>query len=107
MPRRLRCRASWRSCSGRRPPSARSAPTPRHLPEKLEAIRRAVRDCRERFGDVAGIGVVVAGIVRAGRVTSMNMDWQEYPLEEALAIQDVPLLVENDMNAGALGEITF
>jgi glucokinase len=83
------------------------AKTPRHLPEKLDLVRRAVRDCRERFPDVAGVGIVVAGIVRLGRVTSMNMDWQEYPLAEALALPDIPLLVENDMNAGALGEITF
>jgi glucokinase len=83
------------------------AATPRQLPEKLEAVRGAIRDCRERFPDVAGVGVVVAGIVRDDRVTSVNMDWQEYPLAEALAVPDVPLIVENDMNAGALGETSF
>jgi glucokinase len=81
--------------------------TPRHLPEKLEAVRGAVQDCRERFSKVAGVGVVVAGIVRDGRVTSTNMDWQEFPLADVLDVREVPLLVENDMNAGALGEITF
>src|SRR5439155_1195884 len=83
------------------------APTPRHLPEKLEAVRGAIEECRERFAEVAGVGVVVAGIVHLGRVTSMNMDWHAYPLGEALALRDLPLVVENDMNAGALGEITF
>jgi glucokinase len=83
------------------------AATPRHLPDKLEAVRGAIRDCRERFAEVAGVGVVVAGVVRQGRVTSTNMDWQEFPLAEALAVPDLPLVVENDMNAGALGEIRF
>jgi glucokinase len=83
------------------------AATPRQLPEKLAAVRSAVRDCRERFPGVGGAGVVVAGIVRHGEVTSVNMDWQDYPLAAALAIPDLPLIVENDMNAGALGETTF
>jgi glucokinase len=82
-------------------------PSPRSFSEAVTAIRAAVADCRERFPDVRGVGLAVAGVVIDGKVSSVNLDWQEVDLVSALGIRELPVVIENDMNAGAFGELTF
>lgn len=60
---------------------------------------------------VLGVGLAVAGVVRSDDgtvVRSVNLGWRDVPvarmLEEALGL---PVLVENDANAGALAEMWF
>jgi glucokinase len=81
--------------------------SPRSVPEVVAAIRAAVADCRERFPNVGGVGLAVAGVVIDGQVSSVNLDWQGVDLVGELGIRDMPVVIENDMNAGAYGELTF
>jgi glucokinase len=82
-------------------------PSPRSVSEVVTAIRAAVADCRDRFPDVRGAGLAVAGVVIDGKVSSVNLDWQNVDLVSALGIRELPVVIENDMNAGAYGELTF
>jgi glucokinase len=82
-------------------------PSPRSVPEVVTAIRAAVADCRDRFPEVRGVGLAVAGVVIDGKVSSVNLDWQDVDLVSALGIRELPVVIENDMNAGAYGELTF
>jgi glucokinase len=66
-----------------------------------------VAECRKAEPEIAGIGVAVPGVVANGTVTANNLDWQRFPLAASLGIRDTPVLVANDMSAGALGELTF
>jgi glucokinase len=82
-------------------------PSPKPVPEVVAALREAVAECRERFPEVAGVGLAVAGTVTEDRVSSVNLDWQEVPLAHELGLDGLPVIVENDMNAGAYGEMRF
>lgn len=82
-------------------------PSPKPVPEVAAALREAVAECRQQFPDVRGVGLAVAGTVTEGRVSSVNLDWQDVSLASELAIADLPVIVENDMNAGAYGEMRF
>jgi glucokinase len=74
----------------------------------VEAATRALEDAVLTWSDVAGMGVVVAGLVdsSAGVVLdSANLGWHGLPLWEELHRQvGVPVLVENDVCASALAE---
>jgi len=82
-------------------------PSPKPVPQVVAALREAVAECREHFPEVAGVGLAVAGTVTEESVSSVNLDWQEVPLARELALGDLPVIVENDMNAGAYGEMRF
>ena len=71
------------------------------------AVQDAVAECRKAEPQIAGIGVAVPGVVANGTVTANNLDWQRFPLAASLGIRDTPVLVANDMPAGALGELNF
>lgn len=61
------------------------------------------------FG-IVGIGVGVPGLVdRNGSVLfAPNMDWRDVPLREALSRTfNLPVMIDNEANAGALGEQRF
>jgi glucokinase len=82
-------------------------PSPKAVPEVVAAVRDATLECRERFPEVCGTGVAVAGVVTEDRVSSVNLDWQDVPFQEQLRFDEFPVVVENDMNAGAFGELLF
>lgn len=62
-------------------------------------------------GDVVGVGVGAPnGNYRTGAInSSANLPWKEYiPLREMLELQvDIPMLITNDANAAAKGELLF
>jgi glucokinase len=82
-------------------------PSPKAVPEVVAAVRESVEDCRKRFPEVCGAGVAVAGVVTEDLVSSVNLDWQDVAFHRELGIDDLPVVIENDMNAGAFGELTF
>lgn len=82
-------------------------PSPKPVAEVVDALRDAVAECRERFPDVCGVGLAVAGTVTEGQVSSVNLDWHDVSLARELAIADLPVVIENDMNAGGFGELRF
>jgi glucokinase len=77
-----------------------------HAPEAIAAaIRSAVADCRHRHPEVVGAGVAVPGIISPEGITSNNLGWTQFRLEEHLQGLELPIRVLNDMDAGALGEL--
>jgi glucokinase len=80
-------------------------PRPHSPGDILAAIRSGIAACRERFPDAVGVGVAVPGVVSGDEVTSTNLGWQNLPLRGALSDLPLPLLVLNDMAAGAVGEL--
>lgn len=77
---------------------------------KLTAsIERQRRNAMDRGLSVTAVGVGAPGVIRAGRgvvVKSPNFpDWNDLPLKELLERSlRLPVCVENDANAAALGE---
>jgi glucokinase len=81
------------------------APRP-HSPEEIVlAIRGAIGDCLQRFPDVSSAGIAVPGVIQADGITSNNLGWTNFPLEQALGETPVPARIINDMQAGAVGEL--
>ncbi|MBI3911889.1 MAG: ROK family protein [Armatimonadetes bacterium] len=85
----------------------RRLPRPREAEAIVVAIRTAITECRDHSPDLVGVGISVAGIITERGITSTNLDWHEFPLVVALAQGDLPVVVINDMAAGALGELDF
>lgn len=73
----------------------------RQLQESVKALRT---------GQIRGIGVGAPGVTTLDGVIhhAPSLDWQEFPLRERL-MQDfgLPVIVENDVNLAALGEMWF
>lgn len=73
-------------------------------------ITRVVQEAGQ---PVAGIGVACPGPVDAAAgvaLNAVNLGWKNVPLREALRARlsmDVPIWLQNDVNAGALGEMVF
>src|SRR5438270_1627819 len=88
------------SCQG-------SLPRPREADEIAAAQRLAVEHCREQQPDAAGAGIALPGIIADGRITSYNLGWIDFAIQERLAGLPVPVSLLNDMAAGALGELHF
>ena len=83
--------------------------TPASDPEAIEAdVAAAVAELRERH-EVAAVGVAAAGFVDAAGATVVfapNLAWRDEPLGPDLAARvGLPVLVENDANAAAWGEV--
>lgn len=81
----------------------------RELHDRIDELLTAA-EIRKR-SHVLGVGLAVAGVVRSedGTVSrSVNLGWRDVPiarmLEDRLAL---PVLAENDANAGALAEMWF
>lgn len=82
---------------------------PEHVVERMV---QGIREVREGHSgkDLIGIGVGVPGLVRLDSgviVEAPNLPgWNDFPLKERLEDWlDLPVLVENDANAAALGEV--
>lgn len=75
--------------------------------EILTAIRSGVAECLERYPGACGVGVAVPGIVTPAGVTSTNLGWNQLDVQGMLKDLPVPLLLLNDMAAGAVGELHF
>lgn len=82
----------------------------RQVIEKLsECIERQRCRARDRGMEVAAIGVGAPGVIHAAQgivLTSPNFpDWKNVPLKQLLEQKlHIPVYVENDANAAALGE---
>jgi glucokinase len=85
----------------------RRAKRPTEAGEIVLALQDAIAECRQAGGPADGVGVAVPGVVLNGAVTSNNLDWNRFPLADSLGLRDLPVLIANDMAAGALGELTF
>ncbi len=85
--------------------------TPAQKPsEIIEAIADVVREVTDRH-EIVGVGVGAAGFIGSDRATVLfapNLAWRDVPLREQLESQlDLPVVVENDVNAAAWGEFRF
>ncbi len=75
-------------------------------PEAVVAgIHAGIARCRERFPAVVGAGIAVPGIIAAEGVTSNNLGWHDFPLQQQLEDISLPHVLLNDMAAGAIGEL--
>lgn len=87
--------------------------TPRHDAEGvLHVVADVVRELAEPVrGDVAGVGLGVAGPVDAQRATvffAPNLGWAHVPVRDILQEQvQLPVIAENDGNTAAWGEFRF
>lgn len=93
----------------------RRAPLPSFDPDRVFGeLRPFIQQLMDEapaspFG-IVGIGVGVPGLVdRQGSVLfAPNMDWRDVPLREALSRTfNLPVMIDNEANAGALGEQKF
>jgi len=82
-------------------------PRPPSQEEIVSGLRAAVEDCVSRFPKVVGAGIAVPGVIRDGIITSNNLGWQDVSLSGQLMNLPVPMLLMNDMAAGAVGELDF
>ena len=88
-------------------------PSPeRVIPRMIDAIREAVSDAQVTLDDIAGIGVGAPGPLNghAGIVfCPPNLPgWKDVPLRDIFYEQlQVPVFLDNDANAAALGEYLF
>jgi glucokinase len=75
-----------------------------------ESVNRIVKEAGQ---PVAGIGIACPGPVDAAAgvaLNAVNLGWKDVPLREALRARlkfDAPIWLQNDVKAGALGEMVF
>lgn len=81
------------------------------LSRLVEEVRVATRRVEAEGGRVAGLSVAVPGIADVGRgvvVRAPNLGWRNVPLRDRLAARlgvDVPIVVDNEANLGAVAEL--
>src|SRR5262245_38531246 len=80
---------------------------PKQPEEIVAAIRMGIDACLEKYPEAVGAGIAVPGVVRDGRITSINLGWLDFDLDEHLGNLATKVSVLNDMAAGALGELHF
>jgi glucokinase-like ROK family protein len=77
----------------------------------LEAIKRMAASVPRTLKGLIGVGVGVPGLVRSGSgmlAFAPNLRWKDVPLRAILEEQlGVPVFVDNEANAGAMGESWF
>jgi glucokinase len=82
----------------------------------LERLARAVENVVDAVGfktRIAGIGVAAPGPVdphRGVALNAVNLGWRDVPLRDLLRAKlaiTAPIMLANDVNAGALGEMRF
>ncbi len=86
--------------------------TPSQSPGRTESvIAEVVSELRSSYADVVAVGLGAAGWISADRATvvfSPNLAWREEPLRDRVAeLVGLPVVVENDANAGAWAELRF
>jgi len=86
--------------------------TPSESPERTEqVIAEVVDELRSSYADVKAVGLGAAGWVSADRATVVfapNLAWRDEPLRDRVsALVGLPVVVENDANAGAWAEHRF
>lgn len=73
-----------------------------------KTIQRLLKDLGKTARFVLGIGIGAPGVVdhRKGIVTyAPNLGWRDYPLAKNLqSYLDLPVIIDNDVNGGAVGE---
>ncbi|HLY25851.1 MAG TPA: ROK family transcriptional regulator [Aggregatilineales bacterium] len=77
----------------------------------VQLIETLMADPRLEGRDILGIGVGAPGVTihQEGIVAwAPSLGWRDYPLREKLAERfGLPIMVDNDVNLGALGELWF
>lgn len=77
----------------------------------IEDIRELLQTLRQQGQAVIGLGLGVAGVVSQAEAIvkeAPNLDWREVPLRDLVAARTgLPVWLENDTNAAALGEFWF
>ncbi|GAA2741460.1 ROK family glucokinase [Kitasatospora cinereorecta] len=86
-------------------------PTPADPQWAVDAIAQAVRELKELYPDVAGVGVGAPGFVDRDRSTVIfapNIDWENEPLQQRIEeLTGLGTVVENDANCAAWAEFRF
>ncbi|SFK38215.1 glucokinase [Amycolatopsis sacchari] len=85
--------------------------TPRDESALEDAITGVIEELRNRHEDVCAVGLAVAGFVANDRRTVMfapHLAWRAAPVADRIAKRvDLPVTLEHDANAAALGEHRF
>ncbi|GAA4845492.1 ROK family glucokinase [Kitasatospora terrestris] len=86
-------------------------PTPADPQWAVDAIAQAVRELKEQYPDVAGVGVGAPGFVDRERSTVIfapNIAWENEPLQQRIEeLTGLGTVVENDANCAAWAEFRF
>jgi len=86
-------------------------PTPADPQWAVDAIAQAVRELKEQYPDVAGVGVGAPGFVDRERSTVIfapNIAWENEPLRARIEeLTGLGTVVENDANCAAWAEFRF
>ena len=87
-----------------------SANSPAHT---LDRIAAQLKQHLRQFPHIAGIGIGIPGPVDARHgiaLNAVNLGWQDVAVRAELSqrlASDLPIYIENDVNAGAIGEQRF
>ena len=81
------------------------------LQQTVDLVKMAMRSVEGPGQRLLGIGVTVPGLVNitdGSLLFSPNLQWRDVPLQKIFCKQiKLPVIVENDANAGAIGERLF
>ena len=97
-----------------RPRDNRGQPPTRVLGRAARMARTAMQAAEAESLTVAGLAVAVPGLVETGQGllhVAPNLEWVDVPvaqtLRDRLAPRDLPVMVDNEANLAALGELWF
>jgi predicted NBD/HSP70 family sugar kinase len=97
-----------------RPRDSRGQPPTRVLGRAARMARTAMQTAEDEGLTVAGLAVAVPGLVETGQGllhVAPNLEWVDVPvaqiLKDRLAPRDPPVIVDNEANLAALGELWF
>ncbi len=73
----------------------------------IEDISAECNKIKDKYS-IKTMGVGAPGVIKNGRVTAVNLDFKDIPLESILTEKvNLPVTVDNDANCAALGEVEF